>query len=242
MSHCGICHKLGHNRRRCPDEEGPPGTEFPKFKQSQSHGFIIENMVRKIFKLPFSLNDTHKYDIPSSANPFDSSENISVKASGKDTVDCGDILRMFNNDFTEKVTMIIFFYQQVNKTSKKIKKIIELNYNKALHDLLFGDVSQKALEDYVSLVKSIPPGIVTDKGYLSKKKKLQEIHHMRINISPKVDSKKQRRVQCSITKFSKLIEARPEFVISSSTDDGKGVFLRGKAIESTIKSTVRKRS
>ena len=37
---------------------------------------------------------------------------------------------------------------------------------------------------------------------------------MKINISPKVDSKSQRRVQCSIPKVDELLELFPQLIIS----------------------------
>lgn len=61
---------------------------------------------------------------------------------------------------------------------------------------------------------------------------------MRINISPKVDSHKQRRVQCSIPKINKLFEDYPEFIISKTTES----VVRGILITNEIQSGPRNRN
>ena len=61
---------------------------------------------------------------------------------------------------------------------------------------------------------------------------------MYINISPKVDSKNQRRVQCSIPKINELLEQYPEFIISRNSE----AVVRGVQITSTIESGKRKRN
>lgn len=61
---------------------------------------------------------------------------------------------------------------------------------------------------------------------------------MKINISPKVDSKKQRRVQCSITKIDKLLEEYPQFIISRTTEP----IIRGIHLTSIIDSDKRVRN
>jgi hypothetical protein len=54
--------------------------------------------------------------------------------------------------------------------------------------------------------------------YKTKKTELQTLYNMKINISPKVDSKTQRRVQCSIPKVDNLLELFPQLIISKTVD------------------------
>ena len=61
---------------------------------------------------------------------------------------------------------------------------------------------------------------------------------MFINISPKVDSKSQRRVQCSIPKIEKVFEMFPDIVISRTTVP----IVRNVQITSKIQSTSRVRN
>ena len=59
-------------------------------KQSQKHGFTIENEIRtKVFNLEKKSNDTNTHDIPKKLNKFNSNENISIKSTQSNNVDCG---------------------------------------------------------------------------------------------------------------------------------------------------------
>jgi hypothetical protein len=53
---------------------------------------------------------------------------------------------------------------------------------------------------------------------INENKKTQNIFNMLINISPKVDSHNQRRVQCSIPKINELLDKYPEFIISRTKE------------------------
>lgn len=191
------------------------------FTQSQSHGLFWDSEIRvKVFGLNQCINDTKKYDIESEENKFDPEENISIKTSANNNIDCGDICRFFNGDFSKSYTIILIRYIQKSDT-KCIKEIIEIAYTSALRDHLFGSISFNSLQEYVEFIKAIPSGSVAEeikREYKQKKIALQHTCNMRINISPKVDSKSQRRVQCSIPKVDQLLEQFPEIVISRTTE------------------------
>lgn len=187
--------------------------------QSQSHGFILaENPIRElVFGIPPESNNTDIHDIPSNKNNFDSNENISIKSTGNLTIDCGDILRFFNYDMEKKNTIICVKYEQI-QDRKVIKKIYEINYNKEMHNYLFGTITKEELEEYVNFIKSIQHGECireTRIQYKSEKKRLQKNHNMKINISPKVDRKSQRRVQCSIPKFDNNLKNYITYISSN---------------------------
>ena len=208
--------------------------------QSQKHGFLFENEIRsKVFKLDTVSNDTKKYDIDCKENIYNPNENISIKTTGSNNIDCGDILRFFNRDIDIKTTMIIGFYRQVNQYIKQIIDIVEVDYNDKLHRILFGDITLDEISKYVASVKSIPIGKVTNKDYIAVKNDLQKKYNMYIRISPKVDSKNQRRVQCSIPKIQELLKMYPELIINRTID---GVLIvRGIQIDGKISSQRRKR-
>ena len=191
-----------------------------EFKQSQAHGLFWDNQIRVGFGLPSCINDTTKYDISCEQNRFDSNENISIKTSGNNNIDCGDILRFYDLDTTKKLTIILIRYKQTGNV-KTIVEIIEIDYNEKLKNILFGSIPKYVLEGYVKYIKSIPSGEVSNeikKKYKDCKIKMQDEYNMNINISPKVDSHNQRRVQCSIPKITELLEKYPEFVISRNTE------------------------
>ena len=62
-----------------------------------------------------------------------------------------------------------------------------------------------------------------------RKKEIQNKYKLKINISPKVDSKTQRRVQCSIPKFQELLR---DYIVyeSKTTHPEKPNMLRGEEI------------
>lgn len=178
---------------------------------SQSAGFTFENLIRElVFDVPFDPNNTDKYDIPSEKNRFNPNENISIKSSGNGNIDCGDIIRFYNYNFDNTNTIIVVRYEQVDDF-KTVKHIYQIDYNREMRDLLFGSIEEKELSEYVESIKKIPKGISGEEvrksyDYLAKKIELQKTHKMKINISPKIDSKGQRRVQCSIPDFIKSVE------------------------------------
>ena len=210
--------------------------------QSQKHGFIWENHIRnKIFNLDTVSNDTKTHDIPCLENKFNSTENISIKCSGSDIIYCGDIIRFFSYDFTKKNTIIVIYYKQNTEITKKILNIYEIDYNEELHNYLFGTLSLLELSEYDNFIKDIPPGKESrDQNksiYLEKKGYLQHRHNMKIKIIPKVDSRTQRRVQCSFN-----ITLIPEkFIMYKSSEELPNI-LRGGEIPLIIESSRRLRN
>ena len=99
------------------------------FTQSQSHGLYWDNEIRvKVFGLDQCINDTKKYDIDASENKFDPSENVSIKTSSNNNIDCGDILRFFNGDFSKKYTIILIRYTQKDNYKCYRLKIIMIKF------------------------------------------------------------------------------------------------------------------
>jgi len=204
-----------------PKKKVKEAITIEKFTQSQSHGLFWDSDIRTaVFGLNQCINDTKKYDIEAEENKFDHEENVSIKTSSNNNIDCGDILRFFNGDFSKKYTIILIRYEQKSDT-KCIKEIIEIAYTSWLRDHLFGTITLEVLQQYVDFVKAIPSGPVGEeikKEYKFKKNALQKDYNMAINISPKVDSKSQRRVQCSIPKVNELLAQFPEIIISRTTE------------------------
>ena len=207
--------------------------------QSQKHGFIWENHIRvNAFGLTSVPNDTNTHDIPCENNKFNCGENISIKCCKGTKVECAKIMRFFSYDFTKKNTIIVVMWEQNTNTKKKIERIYEIDYNQELHTLFFGTITKKEIEEYVAFIKSIPPGKEArdqhKDQYIAKKKHLQNIHNMIAVIHPKVDSKRQRRVQISFN-----INKIPKKFITYTSPDDKPNLLRGVEIPLTIESSPR---
>ena len=187
--------------------------------QSQKHGFDFENEIRtKVFNLNEEINNLNIYDIPAKDNKFNNNENISIKIT-QNVIFCSDILRFYNYDFNQQNTIIVGKYTQIGEI-KNINEIIEIDYNQELHTYLFGTITKEIIEKYIQMIKAIPNGKVTKDDrdyYINFKKKLMKDYSMNICINPKVDSRNQRRVQCSIKKIP------DNFIITRSYDSVRGV-------------------
>lgn len=223
------------------DKYCSPSYTISEFTQSQGHGLFWDSEIReKVFGLQKCKNDTKKYDICCEENKFNSSENISIKTSKNNNIDCGDILRFYNGDFSNKYTIILIRYSQISG-QKKISEIIEIEYNIHLRNYLFGTITEDILTQYVNAIKAIPDGHASSdikQAYIKLKNKLQQEYNMNINIAPKVDSKKQRRVQCSIPKINTLLDIFPQNIISRCSE----AKIRGINITECINSEPRKRN
>lgn len=212
--------------------------------QSQIHGFIFENEIRvKVFGLDVETNSTNKHDIVKEDNKFNSNENISIKTIGQGNSICfADIERFYNYDFSNKNTIVICKYRQEGN-SKALVDIIEIDYNQECHDFLWGDINLDIITKYVRLVKSIPKGKVSNyhkKVYKDCKKVMESFFNLNININPKVDSKGQRRVQCSISNFEEKL--RDFITYKSSISTGLTNMYRNKKLIDSIISPKRKRT
>jgi len=204
--------------------------------QSQRHGFVFENRIRKVFRVFAEGNNTDIHDIPKIKNALNPNENVSIKLTGRNDISCGDIMRFYDYNFSDENTIIVGQYKQT--TNKNITRIIELSYDQKMHDILFGTVTRETLIEYVELVKSIPRGYVTTKRrheIIQRKKDIEKDHGMFIQISPKIDNNNQRRVQCRIKNIDELIKIIPTALKSESTDG----FVRGVKIDLEIISAPR---
>ena len=151
-----------------------------------------------------------------------SDRDVSVKTAKGRKVDCGDILRRRSET---EYDIIIGVWDQVGD-----KKIFHTEYTfhiKPEHEtLLWGKMSYEKLREFNDYIKSIPEGRTAQQNTKVERQLLKTITedaNAQMKIHPKVDSKKQRRVQFSFN-IDKLIksgveyEARPiRIVVESKT-------------------------
>ena len=175
--------------------------------ESQAHGKTIENNIKiNIYLVNGEYSHTSVHDINSRDNNI-TGKNVSVKTTcSPKKIDCGDILRFLTLDNTE---IVIAFYNQEGNC-KDIKNTFVVDYDKFLEKLKVDIKSEyniefedwvNSIKEYDRNVKNIPNGRVEDKWYKLNKPPTPYY----FNICPKVDSKNQRRVQCSITDFTGFI-------------------------------------
>jgi len=129
----------------------------------------------------------------------------SIKTTGGNVVDCGDILRRRQE---EKYNLVVAVWEQVGMT-----KVFHTEYTFYISpsdtQKLWGNMSYMRLREYDDYIKSIPAGKIGQDSSKVKRTILKnciEDKNALFTINPKVDSKKQRRVQCSL-KIKQLIKA-----------------------------------
>ena len=134
-----------------------------------------------------------------------SDKDVSIKTAKGRKVDCGDILRRRSET---EYDIIIGVWDQVGDS-----KIFHTEYTfhiKPEHEtLLWGRMSYEKLREFNEYIKSIPEGRTAQKETKVERQVLKTITEdvdAQMKIHPKVDSKKQRRVQCSFN-IDSLIKA-----------------------------------
>lgn len=138
-----------------------------------------------------------------------SDKDVSIKTAKGRKVDCGDILRRRSET---EYDIIIGVWDQVGDS-----KIFHTEYTfhiKPEHEtLLWGRMSYEKLREFNEYIKSIPEGRAAQKETKVERQVLKTITEdvdAQMKIHPKVDSKKQRRVQCSFN-IDKLIKVGVEY-------------------------------
>jgi len=193
----------------------------------QAHGNYFEDIkIREITGFSKDEYDSMKDNGYTSSmdivKGLHSDKDVSIKTAKGRKVDCGDILRRRSET---KYDIIIGVWDQVGD-----KKIFHTEYTfhiKPEHEtLLWGKMSYEKLREFNDYIKSIPEGRTAQQNTKVERQLLKTITedaNAQMKIHPKVDSKKQRRVQCSFN-IDKLIksgveyEARPiRIVIESKT-------------------------
>jgi hypothetical protein len=197
--------------------------------RSQEFGFYIENLVRvKVHKLPEKANDTGIHDISAEENALDHAETQSIKTTGGNQIDCSDVLRIFDYDSGEKHTMLVFRYKQ-EAGARRVVETVELNMNADFKTTLFGSAMRGQIVELDSYVKAIPHygrTAVHSATYKQMAKQLRDRSGGWISYAPKVDSGKQRRLQCSIRSLDKFLATHSRFVVSRVA----GCVVRGIAM------------
>ena len=152
-----------------------------------------------------------------------SNKDVSIKTAKGKKVDCGDILRRRSET---EYDIIIGLYNQVGDM-----KVFHTEYTFHItpkhEDILWGKMTYEKLREFNEYIKSIPEGRTAQQDTKVERQVLKTITedaNAQMKIHPKVDSKKQRRVQCSFN-IDKLIKV--------------GVEYEAKPIRLTVKSKTR---
>ena len=196
-------------------------------KEVQAHGFTWEKEIlaarygataESLGKISY----TSKYDLPAEHNPADPTLNVSIKASGsKSKVDMGDALRIYDAVSSgERVHMWVVNYKQEGE-AKKAQGLTCVDLTGAKKEL-FGDLTRDDVAAVDSRVKAIPKGAAPDAATKDSYKSMSKASNERsgaVILNPKVDSKAQRRLQCSFNHFDSFVEANPSRILEKAQPD-----------------------
>ena len=166
-------------------------------QEVQQHGLMLETWVRDTFFDGYkSASYTQKWDIPADANKHHGGVPVNPKAAKYGTpVDLGDALRQISID--EPFILVIGFWQQEDYT-KRFVNIVAPRIEPAGWKKLWGPVTLADVRrlDAVIKDKSLTPEQA--RAASLKIKSAPPFSESVIVFNPKIDSKTQRRLQCSL--------------------------------------------
>jgi hypothetical protein len=179
----------------------------------QAHGNVFEDIIIREFT-GMSKNEYDKLKPNGYTSTFDlvkgiiTKFNYSIKTTGKMTVECADILKRMEE---KEYKLIVGCYNQ-----KGENKIFHTQYEFFITSdddtKLWGDMTYEQIVQFVNFVRAIPPGKGGQKNTLKERNILKEqiqCKNSLMKINPKVDSKNQRRVQCSFKLKEMLLSGIP---------------------------------
>ena len=139
--------------------------------------------------------------------------DYSIKTTNGNKIDCGDILRRRQET---DYNLVVGVYSQCEDN-----KVFHTEYTffiRPEHEsILWGKMNYNLLAEYVDYIKNIPAGKQAQQETKAKRTVLKNCisdKNALIKIHPKVDSKKQRRVQCSL-KIKQLIKAGIDYKVTT---------------------------
>ncbi len=184
--------------------------------ESQQHGFVWEDFIKKdVYQVSQRIPYTAKFDIPKELNTHNPDTNLSIKTTQSKCVDMGDALRVFENK--EKTQLLVIRYKQEGE-KKKLQEIVLCEMPS--HEILFGSVTNEEIQKLIAMIKAVPKG-KPDENLL------KEIHSYKeelnrksgcIHFRPKLDSKSQRRLQCSIIDLESVLQTNPSLVCEKNKE------------------------
>lgn len=191
----------------------------------QKHGFIFQDtlLIKVYGVLPEELSTikyTSTFDCPKEMNRLNG-VCLSIKFSSTPKgVNMGDPKRIFQEtDRTDEEIHFVFGFFKQEGGKKVVKEIIEFN-GSHIREKLFGTVTLEEileLEQKVKAVEKKRRQTPEEKKEIQSMKKELDKKSRYIHFNPKIDSKGQRRLQCSFINYTKFLEENPELLVKKGT-------------------------
>lgn len=176
----------------CSLAAGPvPATEV------QRHGLAFEEWVRVTFFSGYRPSDyTQRWDIPAAANTRHGGVPVNPKAAKYGgPVDLGDALRQF--DIDEPFLLVIGYWRQEGP-AKRFVNIVAPRIEPEVWRRLWGPVTRVDLERLDALVKDRSLDYREVRRRALAIKNAPPFSEATMALNPKIDSRGQRRLQCSL--------------------------------------------
>lgn len=168
----------------------------------QAHGLVFEHWVCDTFFNGYRPSGyTQKWDIPAEANRLPEPALAGLPINPKATkfgapVGLGDALRQF--DIEEPFILVLGYWEQPAPEEKRFVKILAPRVDPKIWRALWGPVTRADLErlDLVVKDRSVPPEEARRRAQAMKSR--PPFSECVFVLNPKIDSKTQRRLQCSL--------------------------------------------
>lgn len=166
-------------------------------QEVQRHGLVFEAWVRGTFFGGYKPESyTQRWDIPAAENKAHGGIPVNPKAVKYGTaVDLGDALRQYEID--EPFLLIVGFWQQDGDV-KRVVNILAPKVSPELWRRLWGPVTYSDLLRLDALIKDTGPSVEETRRLALRMKNSPPFTAAVIQVNPKIDTRGQRRLQCSI--------------------------------------------
>ncbi|MBA4137324.1 MAG: hypothetical protein C0518_08425 [Opitutus sp.] len=170
----------------------------------QAHGFSFEKWVRENLFGGYVGSYMQKWDVPADANTTAEVPvafrhlPVSIKTTKYGCpINLGDVLRQrrIDTDFL----MIVGFWRQRSPTEKWFEEIGVARFTSASWSDLWGQLTETQLQIIDAAVKNLSVSCELAQQHAKQwKRSTPEVATSRLIVNPKIDSKTQRRIQCSL--------------------------------------------
>ncbi len=171
--------------------------------ETQKHGFDFENWIKDTFFAKSHIKYTEKWDVPIELNISNAIPSefqrlpVSIKTCKfGGSIGFGDAVRQFEND--EDFLLIVGFWQQdggnKNFISVVAAKVTAEQWHKLFETLIENDDVRKL----DALIKDRSKDYWEVRKQAKEAKKSDRVKSAMMVLNPKIDSKNQRRLQCSL--------------------------------------------
>ncbi|HSI08390.1 MAG TPA: hypothetical protein VK985_07345 [Rariglobus sp.] len=203
-------------------------------QEVQQHGLVFETWIRDTFFDGYKPPGyTQKWDIPADINKTHGGVPVNPKAAKYRTpVDLGDALRQY--DIAEPFILVIGYWVQEGD-EKRFVNIVAPLITPETWRKLWGPVTRADLEKLDALIKDKSLDYRDARKQAHAMKSLPPFTEAVIEVNPKIDSKGQRRLQCSLRSddlYKHLAPDAPTGVLKTPS-------LWGAPFPATVKSKPR---